>query len=325
MEERNLVQISNILNLTRQEFNMLEKHIFLLTLLKLKEQQGFNLDLENDMLNVEISFPAKLLKETNRDRIKEALDKITTRKIFFEKRPKNKDYFAYVVPFSYANYTSENGANSEVTIMLNSKCKKLFLELAKGYTSTDFNAILNLKSAYSIRMYELISLYQHKGTWTTEVENLKNLLGLQYDSYKSFTDFEKRILTYSQKELWEHCNLHFDWEIAKKERKKITALKFSIRSKEKQELQQVKADIKVTTDFVETLSPKEISEMSYIVVNHYSLTPKQVEYILGRKEVFNEFIRIHIIIEDMIQRGKPPKNRTKYLAKSLKLDKVKIV
>lgn len=323
MGEKNLVRISNVLNLTRQEFNAIEKHIFLITLLNLKDQQGFNLDLEDDMVNIEIQFPASELKETNRERIKEALDKITNRKIFFESTTKNKDYFSFVVPFSYANYTAVNGAGSTITIMLNSKCKKLFLELANGYTSTDLKAILNLKSTYSIRMYELISMYQNQGSWTVSIENLKNLLGLEYDSYKSFTDFEKRVLFYSQKELWEHCELYFEWRIAKKERKKITALTFEIKKKEKQERVNLNEEIKETIDFIATLSPADIAQKINMASQKYTLTREQIDYIIFDKNVFNEFIRIDLIIESMISKGKPPKDRTAYMAHSLGLDKVK--
>ena len=101
MEENNksMLRISNILNLTRQEFTLIEKHIYLTTLLYLKENQGFKVDLENELLAVKIDFSANELKETNRSRIKDALSKITSRKIFFDSSTKDKDYFGFVVQF----------------------------------------------------------------------------------------------------------------------------------------------------------------------------------------------------------------------------------
>ncbi|MCU0351975.1 MAG: replication initiation protein [Flavobacterium sp.] len=237
---------------------------------------------------------------------------------------KDKDYFGFIVPFISAKYDSRDRSYSNVIIKLNPDCKRLFFELANGYTSADLKAILNLKSAYSIRMYELISMYLKQKSWKIEINNLKNLLGVELGKYKSFTQFENKILFYSQKELAEHCNLFFTWEIAEKQRKKITALTFHIRSKEQQEKAEINEEIKYTIDFVKQLNPAEIAQRFHWASSKYTLTSNQLDYILSNPDMFNEFIRIDLIIESMIEKGKAPKDRTKYLAKSLGLNKVKV-
>jgi plasmid replication initiation protein len=322
-ETEGIVRISNLLNLTRQEFTILEKQVFILALLNLKNYQGFNLKLDNDE-TIKIEFSANELKETNRERIKDALDKITSRKVHFDIFTKEKDHVGYLVPFSYASYTAVNGAYSKICIDINSRVKKAFFELANGFTSIDLKAILSLKSVYSIRMYELMSQYTNQGNWTVKLDDLRNAVGLQLLEYKNYGMFEKRILIYSQKELWEHCGIYFEWEIAQKERKKITALTFTIRTKEKQEKVQVNANIKTTMEYIATLTPKDIAEKSHILMTHYTLSAEQKDYILSDTSIFNDFIRVHAIIENMIERNNPPKDRTKYLAKSLGLDKVRL-
>jgi len=321
-QEKSILRISNILNLTRQEFNIIEKHIFLISLLNFKEKQGFNLNTLKENENVEVVFPATDLKETNRERIKEALDKITSRKIYFGST--DIKYFGFVVPFISAKYDAKDRSYSKIIIKINADCKAHFFELANGYTSLQLEAVLNLKSVHSIRIYELMSMYLNQGEWTVEIDKLKDLLGLDLSKYKSFTQFENKVLIYSQKEIWEHCGIHFEWNIAQKQRKKITALTFTIRTKEKQEKVQVNADIKTTMDYIATLTPKDIAEKSHILMTHYTLSAEQKDYILSDTSIFNEFIRVHAIIENMIERSKPPKDRTKYLAKSLGLDKIKI-
>ncbi|PMD85638.1 hypothetical protein BWI97_26595, partial [Siphonobacter sp. BAB-5405] len=82
-----------------------------------------------------LRFRSTDIKETNLVRIKESLDKITSRKIFFDESTKSKDYFGYIVPFTYANYEAKVGAHSTITVELNNRCNKLFLELANGYTT----------------------------------------------------------------------------------------------------------------------------------------------------------------------------------------------
>jgi hypothetical protein len=48
-----------------------------------------------------------------------------------------------------------------------------------------------------------------------------------------------------------------------------------------------------------------------------------VNYILTNNELFEKFVQVDLIIEDKISKGKPPKNISAYMAKSLGLDKVK--
>jgi plasmid replication initiation protein len=135
--------------------------------------------------------------------------------------------------------------------------------------------------------------------------------------------FEKRILLYSQKELWEHCNLHFEWEIAEKKGKKITALTFHIKERDKQERIELSEEIKQTIDYVKSLSPIQVANTYNMITSKYNLSQKQADYIFTDNNRLNEFIRVDLIIEDKIVRGKAPIDRTKYLAKSLGLDKVK--
>lgn len=317
-----IVRISNVLNLTRQEFTAVEKHIFLYTILHLKEHQGFGVEIKEDFV-LSVEFSAAELKETNRERIKEALDKITSKKIYFDQSSKGREYYGYVVPFVSAKYDSKPRVESLIKVKLNPDCQKLFLELANGYTIMDLKAIINLKSVHSIRMYELISQHLNQGSWTIDLGELKNLLGLEYAQYSRFPDFKRYILEYSQRELWEHCNLHFEWEIAAKQRKKITALTFHIKERNKQERTELNEEIKATQNFIKSLSPADVSQKASRVKEKYNLTKKQFDYVLSNTEVFNEFIRVDLIIEDMIAKGKPPRDRTKYLAKSLKLDQVK--
>lgn len=320
---KSIIQISNVLNLTRQEFDMVEKHIFLNTLICLKDKQGFEIENTNEKEVLEVTFSSSILKETNKERVKEALEKITSRKIHFDKSTKNRDYYGYIVPFSFASYESVKGNESKITIHLNGSCKKLFLELANGYTKTDLQAIVNLKSTYSIRMYELMSQYLRAGEWIVSMTDIRSYLDIG-DKYANFSQFETKILKYSQSELREHCDLYFEWEILAKERRKITVLKFYIRSIQKQEKFELQEDIKTVQDYVSQLSPAEIAEKFHRISQKYTLSKEQVNHIVSDNKLFNEFIRVDLIIENMIEKGNPPKDRTRYLAKSLRLDKLKI-
>ncbi len=312
-EENSIIKLTNLLNFTRQEFDILGQKLMVLILEKLKDSQNLQIV---ESKSIELSFNFIDFEERNVERLKELANKITSKKIFYEFTP---DKWGYIVPIYRASYD-----RGKFTIKIADDVSKHYLDLARGYTNLDKKSIFALSSQYSIRMYELLSAFINKQTWTIEIDKLRHYLDINSNQYRSYTMFEKRILIYSQKELWEHCGIYFEWEIAQKERKKITALTFTIRTKEKQEKAQVNADIKTTMEYIATLTPKDIAEKSHILMTQYTLSAEQKDYILSDTNVFNEFIRVHAIIENMIERSNPPKDRTKYLAKSLGLDKIQV-
>lgn len=314
-ENKNIFRISNILNLTRQEFSVLEKQLFVLTLFEIKHLQGVNINISDRNSSLEVTIKVTDLKETNRTRIKESLEKITSRKIYFEKGS-GRD-FTFIVPFSYASYQIQE-QSAYIILHVNGMCKHLFLELANGYTQADLNAILSLKSKYSIRMYELLSQYSKMINWTIEIDALQNLLGVDAKAYKNYTDFERQILKYSQKELYEHCSLYFEWKTARKEGKKIVALTFTIIHKEKLAKKEMDYEIQNTQDYISQLTPIEIQTIFNKVVVTYQLSENQKDKILNDKKLLNEFIRVDIIIQDKLKKGTKI-DITRYMAKSLKL------
>ncbi|WP_307144294.1 replication initiation protein [Siphonobacter sp. SORGH_AS_1065] len=324
-EKKSLVRISNTLNLTRQEFLAAEKHIVLVTLLHLKEKQGQGLEIDiNDNRSLEVSFPASALKETNRNRIKAALDRITSRKIYFDESSPGRDYFGNMVPFILAEYTAQNGVAAKVNVHLNPRAKKLFLELSHGYSTLDLQAVLNMKSSYSIRMYELLMAKAYKEPWTVEVDELKNLLNIEPGSYKIFTLFETRILQFAQKELAEYCHIFLEWSIAAKNRKKITAITLTIKNTADVEKAELVEQTQSAINHVLSL-PEEAAaaKVRAVAASTYNLTSDQVNWILATNDRVENFIRVDLIIHSMVAKNKAPKDLTKYMAKSLGLHKVK--
>jgi plasmid replication initiation protein len=322
MKESKLLRISNLLNLSKQDFSTIEKHVFLLTLLHLKKEQSTDyIEDPNRLLDLEIDILD--LKENNRDRIKGALDKLTSRKIFFDNSRGRISEFGYIVPFTSAKYTSIDRVESKIRIKINPDANRLFLDLAKGYTTFDLQAVLNLKSAYAIRLYELLKQYENQKEWVVEVEELRRLLNAQNEVYVNFSNFKTRILDYSINQLWEHCQLHYEWTIFKKKGRKITHIKFKILSKSKQEKVEVNEEVLTTLEFLKTLPQSEINNKFKLIVSKYKFSDDQVNYILTNNELFEKFVQVDLIIEDKISKGKPPKNISAYMAKSLGLDKVK--
>ncbi|WP_129600614.1 replication initiation protein [Anaerophilus nitritogenes] len=110
--------------------------------------------------------------------------------------------------------------------------KPFLLNLKKHFTSYRLKNIIQLNSAYSIRIYELLKQYQSIEERIIHIEDLKNMLGIQKNQYLKYSNFKKRVLESSYKEINEKTDISFEFEEIKKSRK-VDKIKFHIESKNK--------------------------------------------------------------------------------------------
>ena len=129
--------------------------------------------------------------------------------------------------FTYLRY--ESGV---IEYKFESLLKPYLLNLKDNFTSYQLKNILSLKSAYSIRMYELLNQYKVIGRRTIEIEELRNLLNIpQGYLNKDIVKLIKNTL----KELTIKTDLTFDFEIIK-DRRKFKSFEFTIQHNKKENL-----------------------------------------------------------------------------------------
>lgn len=114
--------------------------------------------------------------------------------------------------------------NRTVEFEISQKLKPYLIQLKSEFTSYLLNNIPKLKSAYSIRMYELLSQYRRIGERRFEVEDLKLKLGCSYELYGHF---KSKALKKAQEDMETHTDLRFEMEEHKSGRK-VTELTFYI-------------------------------------------------------------------------------------------------
>lgn len=118
----------------------------------------------------------------------------------------------------------------------------LYNDLKKNFTTMQLNMALSLKSKYSKRIYEYVSMLKNfpNPFVTIDIYDFKKNLGiaafeegvLVKDTYPNFWDFEKRILLTAQKEIAK-TDVNFTYELlydktSTRGRHKVTAIKFSV-------------------------------------------------------------------------------------------------
>ncbi len=110
--------------------------------------------------------------------------------------------------------------------------KPLVIGLERNYTKYYFSNIARLKSAYAIRIYELLKQYEFRGERLLTVDEIRAFLKIDDNKYTFYSDFKKKVILVAQKELNEKTDIYFQFDEIK-EWKKVISIKFVIISNKK--------------------------------------------------------------------------------------------
>ena len=167
--------------------------------------------------------------------------------------------------------------NGVVDMYLHSDLKPYILDIKERYTKYFFRSITGLNSMYSMRLYELLKQYEFRSSRSFELEELRFLLNITEGKYAKYTDFKKRVLLSSQKELQEKTDIAFSFEEIR-ERRRVVRLDFKIISQHNQT-----QDIIQTVEPVKTVSNSSENSLEILLQTKLLLNATQV------KTVFKQF------------------------------------
>jgi plasmid replication initiation protein len=120
------------------------------------------------------------------------------------------------------------GDDLYIEVTFHPKLKPYLLQLKSQFTMYDVRNILSLPSNYSIRIYELLKQYESIGRRKFEVQELKEILGVEHE-YPLYANFKQRVIKKAQKDLDENTDIRFTFEELKRSRA-VTDIIFSIQT-----------------------------------------------------------------------------------------------
>ncbi len=169
---------------------------------------------------------------------------------------------------SSAKYYNKEGI---VELCFNPELKSYLLQLKNKFTQYELQNILNLKSFYSIRIYELLKQYEKIGERLLNLDELKKILGIDKNKYNKYNNFKKKVLLTAQNELEQKTDLAFEFEEQKTNRS-ISAILFRI-------IKRIKNKTPATTDENKKIFiPSEVHER---LTEYFCLTDNQALEILA--------------------------------------------
>ncbi len=144
-----------------------------------------------------------------------------------------------VIQVAWLSYVAYNESEGTIDIRFDPFLRPYLLELKREFTSYKLENVVQLKSTYAIRIYELLKQYEKIQERTFLLNDLRKLLGAE-DIYPAYGNFKQRVLIPAQKELKSKTDISFELEEIKTGRR-VTKVKFIIQSiKQNKEDEQLK-------------------------------------------------------------------------------------
>lgn len=250
-----IIKKSNELIEARYRLSIAEQRLILLLASQIrKDDKDFN-SYEIRVSDFAEMFELKTEKSLY-ERVEQASAELLGKKLYLKNDRKN---FEATVWLSYVKYVRGSGV---IQLRFDDSLKPYLLQLKdslKGFTQYKLGAVMNFKSSYSVRLYELLK----KEVWiaekegrkdfkkTFEIEEYRLLLGIDKKAYPLFADFRRWTIEPPVKEITEQTDLEIFETRYIKTGRKITGVCFVVLIKdekqkakqEKQEAQEQKQEI----------------------------------------------------------------------------------
>ncbi|EPY6472923.1 replication initiation protein [Clostridium sporogenes] len=154
-------------------------------------------------------------------------------------------------------------------LKINKDLKPFYLSL-DWYTKYQFKNIMQFKSTYSFRMYELLKQYEKIGYRIITIDEIRSILDIKKDKYPKYANLKQKVIKVSINEINTNTDLFIDYEELKTARR-VTSIKFYIKIKE---------ESKVKKEIAVSLEDKDLNYIDKVKsIIHEEITSLQAKQI----------------------------------------------
>lgn len=185
-----VVKANELIQNSRFEMTALQQRLVLLIISKIRRE-----DKEFNYCEISVKEFCDITQIDGRSgenyaRIKKAIKSIADKSVWIQTK-RGEETLVRWIEKPYIDYNS-----GVIRIRLDQDMKPYLLQLKKNFTRYELYWIMNLRSKYSIRLYELLKshyyIHNESFSWTFPISELKERLNAQ--NYKVFKDFKRRCL-----------------------------------------------------------------------------------------------------------------------------------
>ncbi len=133
-----------------------------------------------------------------------------------------------IVLFSKVQYI---GGSGSFFIKINEDARPYFFDLKNNFTLLELKSILGCSSKYAKRIYSLACQWRKTGGHVYSIDEFKEILGLKDpkgkipEQYQQIGQLKEKVLDIAKKQINEHTDIIFDYELIKKNSRSFNTIK----------------------------------------------------------------------------------------------------
>ena len=162
----------------------------------------------------------------NRDAVFEIMNNLNRTPIYWEKSDENGE-LEERGQMTWISSLKHNVKTDTFTFNFDANLKPFLLQLEEYFTKYALHNIKNFSKSHSIRMYEILKVYERQRRVEISLERLKFYLGIT-DKYEKFYELKRWVLDPTKDELRVFTDIRFEYRVAKKYRKTVLSVEFLI-------------------------------------------------------------------------------------------------
>lgn len=239
--------------------------------------------------------------------LKNSCDVLFERKFSYKEILENGE-----VKFSKSRWVSKVSyipESATIELFFTDDVLQMITMLEAHFTSYELEKVADLKSKYSVRLYEILIAWRSKGkTPLIELEEIRYRLGISETEYKTINDFKKWVLELAIKEINEKTDIQVSYEQHKQGRK-IIGFSFELKTK-KSAKETAKNKVQAEVTAIEPSKDPEQPEINPIFQKYlaYISVSDQKNYLkqYSEEEIKAILERADEYLSGLGQKGKKP-------------------
>ena len=219
---------------------------------------------------------------------------------------------AQIVLFTKVQYLDGTGS---FYMKINEEARPYFFDLKNNFTLLELKSVLGCTSKHAKRLYSLACQWRGTGGHTYSIGELKEMLGLkdpkgkEPEQYKQIGQFKEKVLDIAKRQINEHTDIVFDYELLKVRGRSFDTIKlFCGFSKPNLQLQ---LDIDFKGDIEKQ---KKNGELLQKIANIQAIGIRDDLAELWAVKYWKQFVEEKNNLLEAIQKGKVIDDKPAYLA-----------
>lgn len=192
--KNDLVVKDNVLINASYNLEVTEQRLILLSIITARETgQGITPESRLKIHASDYAERFNVTKEASYDALKNAVNNLFERKFTFKEQTDSGK--GIVVKSRWISQISYIPHLAILEIIFSPAVVPLITRLERHFTWYQLKQVAQLTSKYAIRLYELLIAWRNLGkTPILEIGDFRQKIGVQYNEYKTMSDFKKRVL-----------------------------------------------------------------------------------------------------------------------------------